>query len=154
MFETIAAGLLMTCVGKYVENLNTDQLVIGYGTVEAHNLRIKKTALKGLELPLDVKSGFIGHLKLSIPFNIFSEPWIVHINKLYLVTGPPQNSEYNEEEEKERERTQKKKHLDNLEAEWRAATNENAGGFWSASWWYSLYSSSYTTVVENLQVIP
>ena len=64
------------------------------GTVDLHNLPLKKTALKGLELPLEVKSGFIGHLQLSIPLRRpKSEPWIVHINKLYLVAGPLQHSE-------------------------------------------------------------
>ena len=66
------------------------------GTVDLHNLPLKKTALKGLELPLEVKSGFIGHLQLSIPLRRpKSEPWIVHINKLYLVAGPLQHSEVN-----------------------------------------------------------
>ena len=64
------------------------------GTVDLHNLPLKKTALKGLELPLEVKSGFIGHLQLSIPLRRpKSEPWIVHITKLYLVAGPLQHSE-------------------------------------------------------------
>ena len=64
------------------------------GTVDLHNLPLKKTALKGLELPLQVKSGFIGHLQLSIPLRRpKSEPWIVHINRLYLVAGPLHQSE-------------------------------------------------------------
>ena len=33
-----------------------------------------------------------------------------------------------------------------------AGRNENSGGFWSGSWWPSLYSSFSTTIVENLQV--
>lgn len=64
------------------------------GTVDLHNLPLKKTALKGLELPLEVKSGFISHLQLSIPLRRpKSEPWIVYINKLYLVAGPLQETE-------------------------------------------------------------
>ncbi|XP_022802556.1 vacuolar protein sorting-associated protein 13D-like isoform X2 [Stylophora pistillata] len=154
MLESLAAWVLRTYVGEYVENLNTDQLSIGYGTVDLHNLPLKKTALKGLELPLEVKSGFIGHLQLSIPLRRpKSEPWIVHINKLYLVAGPLKHSEYNEEEEKERERTRKKKRLDALEGQWLAGRNDNSGGFWSGSWWPSLYSSFSTTIVENLQLV-
>lgn len=155
MLESLAAWVLRTYVGEYVENLNTDQLSIGYGTVDLHNLPLKKTALKGLELPLEVKSGFIGHLQLSIPLRRpKSEPWIVHINKLYLVAGPLQHSEYDEEKERERERARKKKRLDALEAQWLAARSENAGGgFWSGSWWPSLYSSFSTTIAENLQLV-
>ena len=59
------------------------------GTVELENLPLRKTALQGLELPLEVRSGFIGRLKLSIPFrHPKSEPWIIHIDKLYLIAGP------------------------------------------------------------------
>lgn len=74
-------------------SLNLSSFVF-LGTVDLHNLPLKKTALKGLELPLEVKSGFIGHLQLSIPLRRpKSEPWIVHIKKLYLVAGPLQHSE-------------------------------------------------------------
>ena len=74
-------------------SLNLSSFVLP-GTVDLHNLPLKKTALKGLELPLEVKSGFIGHLQLSIPLRRpKSEPWIVHIKKLYLVAGPLQHSE-------------------------------------------------------------
>ena len=78
----------------YTYNLLSPVLSMFIGTVDLHNLPLKKTALKGLELPLEVKSGFIGHLQLSIPLRRpKSEPWIVHIKKLYLVAGPLQHSE-------------------------------------------------------------
>ena len=52
--------------------------------------------MKGLELPLEVKSGFIGHLQLSIPLRRpKSEPWIIFIEKLYLVAGPLKQTEVN-----------------------------------------------------------
>ena len=82
------------CRGECSLNSLNLPLFVLLGTVDLHNLPLKKTALKGLELPLEVKSGFIGHLQLSIPLRRpKSEPWIVHIKKLYLVAGPLQHSE-------------------------------------------------------------
>ncbi|KAK3737381.1 hypothetical protein QZH41_011519 [Actinostola sp. cb2023] len=155
MLEGLAAWILRTYVGEYVENLNTDQLSIGVGTVDLHNLPLKKTALRGLDLPLEVKSGFIGHLQLSIPLTRpKSEPWIININKLYLVAGPQQLDQYNEDEEKANVWNRKKKQLDLFEAQWKESQqkDQSAGGFWSYSWWPSLYSSFSTTIVENLQL--
>ena len=71
--------------GRFIRDVH----FIFIGTVELENLPLRKTALQGLELPLEVKSGFIGRLKLSIPFrHPKSEPWIIHIDKLYLIAGP------------------------------------------------------------------
>ncbi|EDO41450.1 predicted protein [Nematostella vectensis] len=156
MLEGLAAWILRTYVGEYVENLNTEQLSIGVGTVDLHNLPLKKTALQGLDLPLEVKSGFIGHLQLSIPLRRpKSEPWIINIDKLYLVAGPPlHNNEYNEQQEAEREWIRKKRQLDLLESQWQESQQKGqTGGFWSGSWWPSLYSSFSTTIVENLQLV-
>jgi len=40
-------------------------------------------------------SGYIGKLKLKIPpvHYIKSQPWVVRINQLYVVAGPPQPSD-------------------------------------------------------------
>ncbi|KFM78291.1 Vacuolar protein sorting-associated protein 13D, partial [Stegodyphus mimosarum] len=59
MLEGLAAWILNTYVGEYVENLNTDQLSIGLlqGEVELENLPLRKDALRGLELPVEVHAG-------------------------------------------------------------------------------------------------
>ncbi|XP_028393538.1 vacuolar protein sorting-associated protein 13D-like [Dendronephthya gigantea] len=151
MLESLAAWVLRTYVGEYVENLNTDQLSIGYGTVELENLPLRKTALQGLELPLEVKSGFIGRLKLSIPFrHPKSEPWIIHIDKLYLIAGPLCEYQYDEEQEKKKESERKQKQLDGLEMQWQFGRSKESA---TESWWTSIYSSLSTTIMENLQLV-
>ena len=52
-------------------------------------LPLKKDALKKLNLPVEVKSGFIGKLKIEIPFrHLKSQPWVVQVDQLYLIAGP------------------------------------------------------------------
>ena len=79
MLEGLVAWVLNTYLGEYVENLNTDQLSIGIfqgeiyhfivsfektslnemfiGNAELESLPLKKTALKSIGLPLEVKTG-------------------------------------------------------------------------------------------------
>ena len=114
MLERLATWFLNTYVAEYVGNINTDQLSIGIlrgkfkfwpnfmlvrkclmkntvllGAVELEKLPLKKDALKKLNLPIEVKSGFIGKLKIEIPFrHLKSQPWVVQVDQLYLIAGP------------------------------------------------------------------
>lgn len=59
------------------------------GEVELENLPLKKDALRHLGLPIQVRAGFIGKIKLQIPVRaIRSAPWVILIEQLYLVAGP------------------------------------------------------------------
>jgi len=155
MLEGLAAWVLRTYVGEYVENLNTDQLSIGYGGIELENLILKKTALQGFELPIEVRSGFIGRLKLEIPYSSpKSQPWIICIDKLYIVAGPPLSVNHSKKETQEADKQLlKQQQLDALESQWKATREKQGSGWWSESWWPSLYSSFSTTVAENLQLV-
>ncbi|EQB79033.1 vacuolar protein sorting 13 D-like protein [Camelus ferus] len=78
MLEGLVAWVLNTYLGKYVNNLNTDQLSVALlkGAVELENLPLKKDALKELELPFEVKAGLIGKVTLQIPFyRPHVDPW-------------------------------------------------------------------------------
>lgn len=91
MLEGLAAWVLNNYLGKYVENLNTDQLSIALlsGEVELENLPLKKDALRHLGLPVQIKAGFLGKVKLQIPVRqIKSMPWVMVIEQLYLVATP------------------------------------------------------------------
>ena len=63
--------------------------VVLLGAVELEKLPLKKDALKKLNLPIEVKSGFIGKLRIEIPFRrLKSQPWVVQVDQLYLIAGP------------------------------------------------------------------
>ncbi|KAH9492085.1 Vacuolar protein sorting-associated protein 13D [Bulinus truncatus] len=152
MLEGFAAWVLNTYVGEYVENLNTAQLSIALlkGAVELENLPLKKDALKSLDIPIEVKSGFIGKITLHIPLRkLNSEPWVISIEKLYLVTGPLTNVQYNAETERKFHQEQKKVMLDALEEKWKITQGNQKD---QSSSWFSYGASMAANILENIQL--
>ncbi|XP_052810385.1 intermembrane lipid transfer protein VPS13D-like isoform X2 [Mya arenaria] len=149
MLEGLAAWVLNTYVGEYVENLNTDQLSIALlsGAVELENLPLKKDALSKLGLPLQVKSGFIGKIKLQIPVRrMHSEPWVISIERLYLVAGPLLEYKYDEEKEKAATEARKTQMLKALEDKMQIQKT------YTGSSWFSYGTSVLANILENLQL--
>lgn len=68
MFEAQVLGLLQRYLGKYVYGLDAESLRISVwrGDVELSNLRLKPEALDELNLPVTVKSGLLGRLRLKV----------------------------------------------------------------------------------------
>lgn len=59
------------------------------GAVELENLPLRKDALRHVGLPIEVRAGFIGKIRLKVPVSqIRTAPWEISIDQLYLVTGP------------------------------------------------------------------
>ncbi|XP_041275721.1 vacuolar protein sorting-associated protein 13D isoform X1 [Onychostruthus taczanowskii] len=150
MLEGLVAWVLNTYLGKYVNNLNTDQLSVALlkGAVELENLPLKKDALKELELPFEVKAGFIGKITLQIPFyRPHVDPWVISVSKLHLIGAPEKREEFDEEREKLQEREHKKALLLALEEKWKKEQQQKG-----ESYWYSVTASVVTRIVENIEL--
>ncbi|MGH0120150.1 UNVERIFIED_CONTAM: hypothetical protein FKN15_065311 [Acipenser sinensis] len=150
MLEGLAAWVLNTYLGKYVSNLNTDQLSIALlkGAVELENLPLRQDALREFDLPFEVKAGFIGKITLQIPFyRPQSDPWVISISQLHLIGGPARLQEFNEEAEKEGERERKRELLRALEDKWKSECQQKG-----ESYWYSVTASMVTRIVENIEL--
>lgn len=152
MLEGLVAWVLNTYLGKYVNNLNTDQLSVALlkGAVELENLPLKKDALKELELPFEVKAGFVGKVTLQIPFyRPHVDPWVISISSLHLIGAPEKIQDFNDEKEKQLERERKKALLQALEEKWKSERQQKG-----ESYWYSVTASVVTRIVENIEVSP
>ena len=71
-------GSSTTTWEKYLENLDTDQLSISFlqGEVELEIVPLRKDALRFIELSIEVNTGVVGHIKLTIPVSrMRSELW-------------------------------------------------------------------------------
>uniref|UniRef100_A0A3Q3FFG1 Vacuolar protein sorting 13 homolog D n=1 Tax=Labrus bergylta TaxID=56723 RepID=A0A3Q3FFG1_9LABR len=148
MLEGLVAWVLNTYLGKYVSNLNTDQLSIALlkGAVELENLPLRKDALQEFDLPFEVKAGFIGKITLQIPFyRPHSDPWVISMSQLNLIIGPAQLQEYDAEKEKEEESERKKRLLRALEDKFKCDQR-------GESYWYSATASVVTRIVENIEL--
>ncbi|KAI9532529.1 hypothetical protein NQZ68_031231 [Dissostichus eleginoides] len=150
MLEGLVAWVLNTYLGKYVSNLNTDQLSIALlkGAVELENLPLRKDALREFDLPFEVKAGFIGKITLQIPFyRPHSDPWVISMSQLNLIIGPMQLQEYDGEKEREEERERKTRLLKALEDKFKSECEQRG-----ESYWYSATASAVTRIVENIEL--
>lgn len=150
MLEGLVAWVLNTYLGKYVSNLNTDQLSIALlkGAVELENLPLRKDALREFDLPFEVKAGFIGKITLQIPFyRPHSDPWVISMSQLNLIVGPAQLQEYDRERDIDEERERKKRLLKALEDKFKNECEQTG-----ESYWYSVTASLVTRIVENIEL--
>ncbi|XP_035236927.1 vacuolar protein sorting-associated protein 13D isoform X1 [Anguilla anguilla] len=150
MLEGLVAWVLNTYLGKYVSNLNTDQLSIALlkGAVELENLPLRQDALREFDLPFEVKAGFIGKITLQIPFyRPHSDPWVISMSQLNLIIGPAQPQDADEQQERERERERKRQLLQALEDKWKSECEQKG-----ESYWYSVTASIVTRIVENIEL--
>ncbi|XP_025027200.1 vacuolar protein sorting-associated protein 13D isoform X1 [Python bivittatus] len=149
MLEGLIAWVLNNYLGKYVSNLNTDQLSVALlkGAVELENLPLKKDALKEL-LPFEVKAGFIGKITLQIPFyRPHIDPWVISVSRLHVIGSPEKQEEFDEEREKLLEKENKKATLLALEEKWKKEGEQIA-----ESYWYSVTASVVARIIENIEL--
>ena len=111
MLEGVLASILNRFLASYVDGLNTNQLnvAIWSGDVKLRNLRLKRSALDKLRLPIDVKEGYLGQLTLTIPWsNLKGKPVRMLIENVSLLAVPRDASmPIDEAEEEERRQTLK-----------------------------------------------
>uniref|UniRef100_A0A914XD20 Vacuolar protein sorting 13D n=1 Tax=Plectus sambesii TaxID=2011161 RepID=A0A914XD20_9BILA len=165
MLESLAAWVLNTYIGEYLENLNTDQLSVALlqGQVELENVPLKRTALRKFDIPLTVKAGVLGKLTLSVPLtHMRSAPWVVKISDLHVLLEPSENK-YDVEFDERYEQGKKQQQLEALEAFHKKQLLETAGlpttgelsatGDGHGGGWLTYGASLVSTIVENIQLI-
>ncbi|VVA93348.1 unnamed protein product [Arabis nemorensis] len=91
MLEDQVAYLLQRYLGNYVRGLNKEALKISVwqGDVELKNMQLKPEALNALKLPVRVKAGFLGSVKLKVPWTrLGQEPVVVYLDRIYVLAEP------------------------------------------------------------------
>lgn len=125
------------------------------GEVELENVPLRKDALRGLGLPLQALSGSIGKIKLQIPVRQFrTAPWRIVIEQIYVIVGPKNLNDWDDEKEKQSDLDYKLSQLDAAEAKWRAHIETSAENVYSSSYssWMSYGTGLATNILENLQL--
>ena len=90
MAKRLLLNVLVDVLGNYVEGLNPENLKLGIwdGKIELSDLKLKRTALDGLNLPISVSHGSLKRLEVSIPWaSLESKPVIVVMDGVYLQAG-------------------------------------------------------------------
>lgn len=126
------------------------------GEVELENLPLKKDALRHLGLPIEIKVGFIGKVKLQVPVTQpRSAPWVIVIDQLYVVASPLPVHEWDATLEGAIAQELKLSALDALEARWRIESEpKDVSLHYASSYssWLSFGTGVITNIIENLQV--
>lgn len=153
MLEGVLASILNRFLASYVDGLNTNQLnvAIWSGDVKLRNLRLKRSALDKLRLPIDVKEGYLGQLTLTIPWsNLKGKPVRMLIENVSLLAVPRDASmPIDEAEEEERRQTLKQELLTRSEL-LNVATEEKSEEDTQKN--DSFMSSLFTRIIDNVQV--
>ncbi|XP_023553987.1 uncharacterized protein LOC111811402 [Cucurbita pepo subsp. pepo] len=101
MLEDQVAYLLQRYLGNYVRGLNKEALKISVwqGDVELTNMQLKPEALNALKLPVKVKAGFLGSVKIKVPWSrLGQDPVIVYLDRIFLLAEPATEVEGHSEE--------------------------------------------------------
>ena len=122
LLENYIANLIESYVGRYVKNLERNQLHVSIfkGDVVLENLELKDTALQELALPvpLVVHRGVLGKLKLTIPWSkLQRKPVVCDITDVALVVKPRKAGAWDEVEEQKLEQERKQQGLLDFEKE-------------------------------------
>lgn len=91
MLEEHVAYYLEKYLGNYVKGLSKEALKISVwqGNVELTNMQLKPEALNALKLPIKVKAGFLGSVKLQVPWSrLGKEPVLVLLDRIFVLAEP------------------------------------------------------------------
>ncbi|XP_077977339.1 intermembrane lipid transfer protein VPS13A-like [Glandiceps talaboti] len=119
VLEAIVVNLLNTYLGKYIENLDTENLNIGIfsGNVELLDLKLKPEALFELNLPIEVKAGHVDKISAIIPWtSLYTLPLMVVVEGIHVLAGPVTDRPYDAAREARLENAVKQKLLQQLDS--------------------------------------
>ncbi|CAI5710993.1 unnamed protein product [Peronospora destructor] len=71
MAKAIITSILEAQLGKYIDGLRSDSLVVGLwsGEVELQDLRLRPHALAELQLPVAIATGSVARVRVHVPWN-------------------------------------------------------------------------------------
>lgn len=111
MLEGIVADVLVRVLGSYVDGLNKESIRVGVwrGDLELKHLRLRPDALAvlfetlGLDLPVTVTAGYIGLLRLEVPWKTLrSAPVRIFMHDVTVVASPVSDGDQSALELRER----------------------------------------------------
>lgn len=156
------ADVLTRVLGQYLEGIDRDSVRFGAwsGLVELRGVALRPEALAvlfetlGLDLPVTVEAGFIGLLRLQVPWNaIGTTPVQIHMEDITVVARPVRGDGSDDSELKIRERRIKRAKLNTddavREASWGVTTSDSSDSSWG-NWLVS--EQLRAKIVDNIQI--
>eukprot|EP00117_Sycon_ciliatum_P026958 scpid12351/ scgid0886/ Vacuolar protein sorting-associated protein 13D len=87
---SLPSYVINSVLGDYLENISADQWSMGIvkGFIELHNIPFRKDALRQLQLPVEIKDGYVGCLRLRLPYQSNGGVFSVEGDDVYVLIGP------------------------------------------------------------------
>eukprot|EP00177_Eucheuma_denticulatum_P002510 GFKZ01004506.1.p1 GENE.GFKZ01004506.1~~GFKZ01004506.1.p1 ORF type:complete len:3963 (-),score=461.04 GFKZ01004506.1:365-12253(-) len=162
MLESVLADVLTRVLGQYLEGIDRDSVRFGAwsGLVELRGVALRPEALAvlfetlGMDLPVTVEAGFIGLLRLQVPWNaIGTTPVQVLMEDITIMARPVRGDGSDDSELRTRERriTRARLNTDDAvrEASWGVSDEGTTGSRW-ASWLVS--DQLRAKIIDNIQI--
>ena len=130
MFEKAVAKVLQQVLGAFVKGIDAESLKLSVwdGDIRLTNLELDIEAVEGLGLPIRVRGGSVGEVRVEVPWrNLSTKPIVVSVQQLYVLVAPKDDTGVWDEEVEERRKLQAKR--EQLEV-WEAMESEK--GTWDA----------------------
>ncbi|WOL09557.1 hypothetical protein Cni_G18310 [Canna indica] len=150
MLEDKVAYLLQKYLGNYVRGLSKEALKISVwqGNVELTNMQLRPEALNALKLPVKVKAGFLGSVKLKVPWSrLGQEPVLVYLDRILIIAEPATQVEGCSEESEDAIQEAKKNRVKELEMKL-LESQQQLKSEMNTSWLGSLVN----TIIGNLKL--
>ncbi|XP_065344717.1 intermembrane lipid transfer protein Vps13 isoform X2 [Cloeon dipterum] len=136
VLESVIVDVLNKFLGDYVESVDRKQLKVAFGgDIALDDLVLKQNALDELDLPVKTVYGRLGKLVLTIPWtNLYKAPWIVRIERVFLLSVPNEEVSYDAEKEDRLAQEAKQKEIAKVEEakrleELKGSTKKEDAGF-------------------------
>lgn len=146
MLKDQVAHLLQRYLGNYVSGLNREALKISVwqGDVELNNMQLKPEAFNALKLPVRITAGFLGSVKLKVPWSrLGQDPVVVHLDHIFLLAEPATQVEGSSADATQEAKKNREMETRPVESRLMLKTEMNT------SWLQSLISS----IIGNLKLI-
>jgi hypothetical protein len=88
MFESILANFLTSRAAQFVKHIPQEQLRVGVwrGEIVLDDLELRADCLDGLGLPVSLEAGYVGSLRISIPWSsLGSKPVVAEVERIHLI---------------------------------------------------------------------
>eukprot|EP00178_Gracilaria_changii_P010316 TRINITY_DN2_c0_g2_i2.p1 TRINITY_DN2_c0_g2~~TRINITY_DN2_c0_g2_i2.p1 ORF type:complete len:3871 (+),score=464.35 TRINITY_DN2_c0_g2_i2:339-11951(+) len=164
MLESVLADVLTRVLGQYLEGIDRESVTFGAwsGLVELRGVALRPEALAvlfetlGVNLPVTVEAGFIGLLRLNVPWNaIGTTPVLITLEDITIIARPVRGDGSDDSELQLRDRRIKRARLNTddavREASWGVSSETETKA--STSWSTWLVSDELRAkVIDNIQV--
>ncbi|PXF46934.1 putative vacuolar protein sorting-associated protein 13E [Gracilariopsis chorda] len=164
MLESVLADVLTNVLGQYLEGIDRESVSFGAwsGLVELRSVALRPEALAvlfetlGINLPVTVEAGFIGLLRLTVPWNaIGTTPVQITMEDITIMARPVRGDGSDDSELELRERRIKRARLATddavREASWGVSSETESKP--TASWSSWLVSDELRArIIDNIQV--